>query len=204
MRQHRWAELSIVLAVLTLASCSDPVTLPPLSQDAVIVAFGDSLTSGSGATNAHDYPTVLSGLTGRKVINAGVPGEVSSEGLQRLPGVLDANSPRLLILIHGGNDLLREMDQAETRANLAAMIQMARDRGVSVAMLGVPDRGLFLHSADFYQSLAEEFSVPIDTDTLPDILSNKSLKSDLVHPNDEGYRQMAEAVYQLLGERGAL
>lgn len=147
---------------------------------------------------------MLSALTGRTVINEGRPGEISGGGLRRLPGVLDKYSPDLLILIHGGNDLLRGLDQAQIRSNLGAMIRLARERGVPVVMLGVPDRSLFLSSAELYQSLAEEWSAPIDTRTLPEILSARSLKSDLIHPNDRGYRMMAEAVYRLLDESGGL
>jgi acyl-CoA thioesterase-1 len=147
---------------------------------------------------------VSSKLRGRKVINAGVPGEVSGEGLERFPGVLDAYPPQLSILIHGGNDLLRGMDRAQRRANLAVMTQLAQDRGVSVLMLGVSDSGLTLASADFYQSLAEEFSAPIDIRTLPAILSDRNLKSGYVHPNDQGYHEMSEAIYRLLSASGAV
>ena len=151
------------------------------------LSIRDNLTSWSGATtDTHACPNVSSVLRGRKVINAGVPGEVSGEGLKRFPGVPDGYSPQLLILIHGGNDLLRGMDRAQRRANLAAMTQLAKDRGVSVLMLGVTDSGLTLASADFYQSLAEEFSTPIDIGTLPAILSDRNLESDYVHPNDQG------------------
>ncbi|MGH8503097.1 MAG: GDSL-type esterase/lipase family protein [Gammaproteobacteria bacterium] len=170
----------------------------------MIVAFGDSLTSGSGASTGRTYPDVLADLTHRTVINAGVPGEVSEAGRQRLAGVLVEHSPRLLILIHGGNDLLRGLDDERLRANLAAMLRTARSRNVAVVMLGVPERGLFLNSADLYQELADEFSVPIDTDTLPAILSDRSLKSDTIHPNDKGYRMIAESVYRLLADHGAL
>jgi len=187
-----------------LVSCSAPVPLRPLASYAVIVAYGDSLTSGSGASPGHTYPEVLATLTQRIVVNAGVPGEVSEAGSQRLAAVLAEHTPRLLVLIHGGNDLLRGLETAQLRANLVAMLTTARERGVAVVMLGVPDRGLWLNSADVYQALADEFSVPIDTDTLPAILSDREFKSDPIHPNDRGYRMLAESVYRLLDDHGAL
>lgn len=187
-----------------LVSCSAPVSLPPLASDAIIVAYGDSLTSGSGASPGHAYPAVLATLTQRTVVNAGVPGELSEAGSQRLAAVLVEHAPRLLVLIHGGNDLLRGAGTAQLRANLAAMLETARERGVAIVMMGVPDRGLWLRSADMYQALADEFSVPIDTDTLPAILSDRQLKSDPIHPNDQGYRMLAESVYRLLDDHGAL
>jgi len=187
-----------------LVSCSAPLSLPPLAPGAVIVAFGDSLTFGSGASPGHAYPAVLATLTQRTVVNAGIPGELSEAGRQRLAAVLVEHAPRLLVLIHGGNDLLRGADTTQLRANLTAMLETARERGVAVVMLGVPDRGLWLGSADVYQALADDFSVPIDTDTLPAILSDRDLKSDSIHPNDQGYRMLAESVYRLLNDHGAL
>jgi acyl-CoA thioesterase I len=193
-----------MLTFLMLVSCAPSTSLPRLPPDAVIVAFGDSLTYGSGATQAFRYPTVLSELTGRTVINAGVPGEMSAEGLKRLPQVLAQYSPDLLVLIHGGNDLLRRADMEATRKHLEGMLRLAKQRGLPVVMLGVPRRGIILSSADFYEELADEYSVPIDTEALPEILSDPDLKADPVHPNAQGYRMMAQAVYRLLEDHGAL
>jgi lysophospholipase L1-like esterase len=202
MLRHQIRPLAVT--VLLLACCARSVALPPLAQDAVIVAFGDSLTSGVGVDDAHDYPAILTELAGRRVVNAGVPGEVTAEGLQRLPEVLNEHLPALVILIHGGNDILRSMDLAQTRANIGAMIRLARARGAAVAMLGVPQRGIILESAELYNDLAAQYGVPIDTETLSGILSDRALKSDPVHPNEHGYRALAAGVHSLLEESGAL
>ena len=194
--------LAAVLAVL--AACAEPPRLPVLSPDATVVAFGDSLTFGSGATRGHDYPSVLHGLIGHEVVNAGVPGEVSAAGLRRLPAVLDRHHPQLLILAHGGNDMLRRFSRDQTRANLRAMIDFAVQRDIAVVLLGIPEPGLLLHSAELYEALAEQWHIPLEPDVLPDVLSERSLKSDTVHPNDEGYRRIAEAVSELLRSSGAL
>jgi len=78
----------VALLVLFLAACDRAPTLPKLSSHDVIVAFGDSLTHGTGASDDTAYPAVLASLTRRTVINAGVPGDTTASGLQRLPGVL--------------------------------------------------------------------------------------------------------------------
>lgn len=172
----------LILILLLLWACSKSPQLPPLPSDGVILAFGDSLTSGAGANAGHDYPSVLAELTGRRVINAGVPGELSREGAARLEALLERHNPELLILIHGGNDMLRKLDIDLTQVNLAAMIAMVQARGIPVVMMGVPKPGIFLSSAPFYEKLAEQAIIPIDTETLPEIFQSRALKSDPFTP----------------------
>jgi len=193
-----------LLLVVSLAGCSSQPELPSLSPGATILAFGDSLTYGSGA-KAHDsYPAVLSRLTGFEVVNAGIPGEVTATGLLRLPDLLDEVQPQLLILCHGGNDMLRKQDMGQLQQNLIAMVAMARQQGISVVMIAVPKPGLLLAPPDLYRQVAESQSLPIEMDVLSDILADRSLKSDTIHPNARGYRIMAEAVAELLRQTGAV
>jgi len=196
----------IGLALLGVIACNKQTPmLSKLPDEAVILAFGDSLTYGTGAAAEHDYPSILAGLADREVINAGVPGEISSEGLIRLPALLDEYQPNLLILIHGGNDILRQINPEQTRDNLKAMIAEAKQRNIAVVLMGVPKFGLvFLHSAEFYAELAQSEQVPVDLESLPTILSSNALKSDTVHPNDTGYAQLAKNIAVLLQQQGAL
>ncbi len=196
----------LVVLIFLLTACNRPSeTLAKLPDEAVILAFGDSLTFGAGASRQHDYPSMLAGLTAREVINEGVSGEISSDGLKRLPALLDEYRPGLLILIHGGNDMLRKIPSEQTVEHLNKMIAEARNRNIAIVMLGVPQPHLFLlSSADFYRAIGEEQHILTDLDTLPDILGDKRLKSDMVHPNDAGYQRMAEQIFNLLRESGAL
>lgn len=192
--------------LLTLSGCSSkPETLSPLPYDATILAFGDSLTAGTGANPDASYPAQLESLTGRRVINAGRPGEVSRDGAQRLPALLDEHEPDLLILVHGGNDFLRRVDIAETRGNLATMIETARERGVEVLLVAVPAPTLLrLRSEVIYGELATEFRLPVENDALAHILSRNALKADPIHPNADGYRYLAERIHRLLIDTQAL
>lgn len=198
----------IILVYLTLVvlGCSEPrVYLKELSSDAVILAFGDSLTYGTGASDEEAYPNILASLTSLEVVNEGIPGEISRDGTYRLPGLLDEIQPELLILIHGGNDILKKIPHSETAKNLGKMIAEARQRNISVLLLGVPEPKLFItSSAEMYQTIAGEYDIAADLDILPDILRDQDLKSDLVHPNAKGYSQMAENIYSLLKRTGAL
>lgn len=197
-------ELILIVSLLLLAACSKIPQLPPLGADATILAFGDSLTYGTGAAETESYPAILARLTGRKVVNAGVPGEVSAGGAQRLPEILEREHPALLILCHGGNDLLGRQDQRLLGENMRVMLKMAREQGVPVLLIAVPTPDLILKPPVLYEDLASEFNIPIETKALLHILSKRSLKSDYIHPNADGYRQLAEALFKLLKKSGAL
>jgi lysophospholipase L1-like esterase len=95
---------------------------------------------------------------------------------------------------------LRRLDVVQTRENLRAMIEACRQQGADVVLVGVPQLGLFLSPAPFYEELAEEYRLPLLDDTLRDILKDNSLKSDSIHPNAAGYRQLAEALAELIRE----
>jgi acyl-CoA thioesterase I len=200
------AAACVLLFLSLLGACSPkPAPLSPLPGDAIILAFGDSLTAGTGAEESRSYPRQLAALSGRKVINAGLPGEVSSDGLARLPALLDEHQPHLLILTHGGNDLLRRMDVEQTRDNLAAMIRLARDRGTEVLLVAVPAPTLLrLRSDAIYAEIGQAFRIPVENGALARILARDAMKSDPIHPNADGYRYLAEHIHRLLIETGAL
>lgn len=207
MNKHRYSfcyHSLLICLLLALFACGDAPRLPRLDAEAVILSFGDSLTRGRGAGDDESYPAVLERLSGRRVINAGVSGELSEEGLQRLPALLDRHRPALLILCHGGNDILRQMDLDRMGANLRQMIGLAAARGIPVVLLGVPRPGIFLSTAEVYDEIAGTTGVIYIDDLMADILSDSSLKSDRVHPNGEGYRRIAEALHEVLVEYGAI
>ncbi len=196
----------LLAALLLLAGCGSPTppALASLPPQATIVAFGDSLTAGNGASRDDSYPAVLARLTGRHVINEGVPGDTSAGALQRLPGILSSRRPQLVVVCIGGNDFLRRADPAKTKANLRRMIQLIRERQASVVLVGVPRAGLFLETAELYREIAEEFQIPLEAEALPDLLSSPGMKSDQIHLNKQGYARLAEAIHRLLVETGAV
>ena len=197
--------LVVVLALSALVACGErPPPLPKLGGDDVILAFGDSLTYGTGAGREEAYPIVLSRLIRRPVVGAGVPGETTADGLERLPAVLDEVKPRLMLLCMGGNDMLRKVEPASIESNLRAMVQLAKARGIGVVLIGVPTPELFGGPPGFYDRIAKEFSLPLEKKVLNDVLFDRSLKSDPIHPNAVGYRRFAEALADLLHKAGAV
>jgi len=195
----------VLLAVLVLAACGAKTPkLPKLGVDAVVLAFGDSLTFGTGAGESQNYPAVLQGLIGRKVYAAGVPGEASATGLGRLPSALEYYQPQLLILCHGGNDFLRKLGKQQAADNIRAMVRMAQDKGVATVLIAVPEPGLLASPPGFYADIAKEFRIPYEDAALAKILRDNELKSDLVHPNAMGYARLAEAVAGVLKKSGAI
>lgn len=191
--------------LILLVSCGERVThLARLPTDAVVLAFGDSITYGTGASQDESYPAQLSRLIHRTVINAGVPGERSEQGASRLPQLLDQHRPRLLLLCHGGNDILQRGDLVQAAQHLRSMVKSAREQGIDVVLIAVPQWSLGLSPALFYREVAREFGLPLEQEALQEILTDRDLKFDTVHPNAAGYRELAQAVATLLRRTGAI
>lgn len=191
--------------LLLLSACTgDERQLQPLFPDSVVLAYGDSLTFGTGANRDEAYPFVLASLINRTVINAGRSGETSSEGVARLGKVLKQYQPDLLILAHGGNDLLRRYPDKQTKENLRQMVELAQGLGVDVMLVAIPKPGVFLNPAPFYAELAEEMQLVLEPDIITYVEKRTDLKSDAIHPNAQGYRHIATGIATRMAATGAV
>lgn len=194
----RWL---VLLGLLAVTACSKP-SLLPLDNNATVLAFGDSLTAGVGASNGQDYPAQLAHLCGCQVLNAGISGETTEQGLARLPDVLTEVQPDLLLLLEGGNDILRNQSVQQMQHNLAQMIAEAKGRGIDVLLIAVPEKSLLLSPSPVYADLADEFQLPLLEDALTSLLRQPQFKSDTVHLNDQGYQQLAQRIFTKLQDEG--
>lgn len=201
---RRWFIVAVAACTLFSGCGGNTPRVAKLATTDIVLAFGDSLTHGTGAKAEESYPALLSQLVGRTVVRAGVPGEQSAGGLERLPGVLDEHRPRLVIVCLGGNDMLRKQPQDVIESNLRAMLREIRSRGMDAVLIGVPAPGLITSAPEFYAKLAKEFGIPYEGKIVTSVLYKPELKSDPIHPNADGYRRIAEAMAKLLRDAGAI
>ena len=174
-----------------------------------IVVLGDSLSSGHGLPIGQSWVSRLEERLkaegyGYAVVNASIPGDTSSGGVARLPSLLEAHSPRIVIIELGGNDGLRGQPVATLRGNLARMIELTQDAGAEAILTGIqipPNYGPSYTSAfaSVYPELAEEFDVPLVGFLMQDVALNRDLmQPDRLHPNASGNEVMLENVWAVL------
>ena len=198
------------LALGSLAACGQAPALQKIPPQALVLAFGDSVTYGTGAGAGEDWPTLLAAKTGWNIINAGVPGETAAKANGRLQQLLGEHQPALVLIEMGGNDFLQRTPEAQVKEHVRTLIQTARGSGAQVALIGVPNLSLLAllsgkpYDAAFYADLAAEEKVPLIADVFAAQLRDEALKADPIHPNANGYRAMAEGIYTRLRELKSL
>lgn len=194
--------------LLALGACSKRERLAALPSGATVLALGDSITFGTGATPESSWPSVLAASTGWRIVNAGVPGDTSAGALERLPALLAEHRPALVIVSIGGNDFLRRLPEADTRANIGRIVAAVREAGAQPLLVGVPRptlAGALTGSLDdhpLYEAVAKVQRVPLAAGLWAKVLGDDRLKSDPIHANADGYRAFAEALLARLRELG--
>jgi lysophospholipase L1-like esterase len=170
--------------------------LPPRAGQ-VWVAFGDSLTAGTGANEGRDYPALLGQRLGVTIINQGVPGDTTADGLARLDGILKLD-PKVVLLCLGGNDGLQRIPLAQTTANLSAIIERLQARGAFVVVIGIRSATLLDQYDGPFKKVARQHHTLFVPNLLKGVLGNRPLMSDQIHPNDDGYAVIAERLAKVL------
>ena len=198
-------------AALLLAACGQrkpAVQGVAVPAGATVLALGDSLTHGTGATAETAYPRVLARLTGWAVVNGGVPGHTSAQALQRLPELLAEHQPVLVIVSIGGNDLLRRQDENALRENLRRTLAAVREAGAQALLVAVPRPTLAarvtgaLDDHPLYAEVAAVAQVPLHAGGWSTVLADEKLKSDAIHGNAAGYEAFAQGLLATLKASG--
>jgi lysophospholipase L1-like esterase len=161
-----------------------------------IICFGDSITYGTGASEGKDYPSLLSAMLSRPVINAGVPGDTTETALNRLEDAVLAQSPRVVFITLGGNDLKNGVSKEIAFANLRRIITEIQSMGALVVLGGIHIPFWGRGFGDAYEKLAEETGVVLIPNVLEGLFGNPKMMSDPIHPNDAGYEVMAKRFYE--------
>lgn len=201
-------EFLTFLGLGLLAACGKPQRLPTVAAGASVLAFGDSVTFGTGASPGEGWPARLAEATGWNIHNAGIPGDTAQNGKSRLPALLDEHQPALVIVEIGGNDFLRRRPPNAVKEDLREIIRTARQTGAQVVLVGVPELSLLaavarrLSDSPIYEALAEEEKIALIPDVFSEVLAKPELCADQIHPNAQGYRQMAESMHARLRELG--
>ncbi|MHC1769155.1 MAG: GDSL-type esterase/lipase family protein [Verrucomicrobiia bacterium] len=169
----------------------------PPSRRGNWVAFGDSLTSGQGASEGNDYPTLLGKKLGVPIRNFGSPGATSSDALSRLGEVLNAH-PKVVLLCFGGNDTLNGLPHSQTFQNLSEIIDTLHNSGAFVVLIGIRTASLRDKYRSEFKTLAREKQVLYVPNILQGVLGDPRLMSDYVHPNDQGYAAIAARLEEIL------
>ena len=168
------------------------------TNNQTIICFGDSLTYGTGAGKGMDYPSQLSKLIGRPVVNAGVPGDTTARALNRLDRDVISKNPGLVLITLGGNDLKNGVSRDTAFSNLKQIVESIMDGGAGVIIGGLKfpfrDRGY----GQGYKELADETGALLIPDIFEGIMGNRKLMSDPIHPNDAGYKLIAQRFYEAM------
>ena len=206
LKSFQW--LLACALLLALAACSRPPKRPALPAGSVVLAFGDSVTYGTGASAGEDWPALLSAATGWRIVNAGIPGDTAQNGRERIADLLREHRPALVIIEIGGNDFLQRRSPRQVKEDVRAILSAVRQSGAKVVLVAVPEVSLLSavvqrpSDAALYAELGKEEKVPVIANVFADVLANSSLRADAIHPNARGYRKMAEGIVAELKKLG--
>jgi lysophospholipase L1-like esterase len=183
-------------ACFLLAACggSEPVTLSGEN----IICFGDSLTYGTGAAQNKSYPAQLSAMTDQPVINAGIPGNTTADGLERLETDVLEKSPRIVLITLGGNDLKNGVHKDVAFMNLKTIIEAIQAEGGLVVLGGVKFIILDKGYGEMYKKLAKETDIILMPNILGGLIGKDKYMSDPIHPNGAGYEIMAQKFHKAI------
>jgi lysophospholipase L1-like esterase len=177
-------------------SSPEPKNAHPAGEN--IICFGDSLTAGTGADPEKDYPSQLGQMIGRVPINAGVPGDTTASALTRLDADVLSQSPRIVLITLGGNDLKNKVQREVFSRNLKTIIELIQEQGALVIVGGIDIPFWGRGFGDAYEQICRETGAILIPNIFKGILGKTKLMSDPIHPNNAGYTIMAKHFYQAI------
>jgi acyl-CoA thioesterase I len=163
-----------------------------------IICFGDSLTFGTGATEGMDYPSQLSKMISKPVLNKGIPGDTTARALERMQKDVLDQSPRIVLITLGGNDLKNGIPKDLAFQNMKRIIESIQAKGALVIIGGIDLPFWGRGYGEGYEQFCKETGAILIPNIFDGIMGNPELMSDSIHPNDAGYTLMAEKFCKVL------
>jgi acyl-CoA thioesterase I len=188
----------LLCLMIFLAGCTKKEIKNIASQGLNIICYGDSITFGYGAGQGEDFPSLLAKLAKLPVINVGIDGDTTSEGLKRIYSDVLDRDPFLVIVEFCGNDFLRKVPMEETVKNITEMIDKIEAKGAMVALVDISAGLLLQDYRKQFSKIARQKNVIFIPGILSGIVTNPSLKSDFLHPNADGYNMIAQKIYRAI------
>jgi len=204
----KYCVILLILVTTLITGCNKDQKYVVIPKGATVLILGDSLSYGTGAKEGEDYPALLTATTGWEIINKGIPGDTSAGGLERLPALLAEYHPQLLIVELGGNDILHQVPQSQIAANLTAILTLAKEQNIQTVLVAIPEFNTLkaamgsLGDHPLYERVAKETATPLINKVFSEVLSDRSLKADQIHPNAQGYALVAEKMLNALKDLG--
>lgn len=198
-------KIIIILAVIVVINIlffifrkSPTITnYPP--EGKTIIAFGDSLVEGLGASAGNDFPSFLSKKIGEPIINMGISGNTSAHGLSRVETV-NKEDPKVVLVLFGGNDFLQKITIEETFKNVDEIVVKLQSEGAVVILLGVKGGLLSDQYDQHFEDIAKNRGALYVPNVLSGLIGHSEYMSDAIHPNGRGYKKIAEKIYPVLKE----
>ena len=211
LQHSRWLHSFFALCLLIgIGFHTNPVSAQP---QPVLLVMGDSLSAAYGMATEQGWVALLQQKLDHRnkeqnlkiqVVNASISGETTSGGLQRLPGLVERHQPAYVIIELGANDALRGQDLRLTERNLRRMIEISRQAGAKVMLLGIRLPTNYGPAYDarlsqIYQELAEKFAIPLDPFFLEDVaLEPDMMQDDALHPNVQAQPVILERLWPMI------
>ena len=191
-------KLFYLIAILFLfLGCSkiEPKNYPNSNTD--IIAFGDSLTYGQGASREETYPAFLGEMLGREVINLGISGDTSAMGLARI-NEIEKYEPYMVLVEFSANDFFRKIPKEQTERNLKEIVRRLQGLGTIVVLVDTGGAYPMEAYSKIQKQIAKDYHTLFVPGIMDGVYSKKSLKSDQIHPNPKGYKIIAGKVKKVI------
>ncbi len=185
--------LSAAVCFFIVSGCAQKAAIQP-KLEKTIVCFGDSLTHGTGASNGETYPYFLQKFTNLTVVNAGVHGDTSQQGLDRIDEIFQFK-PFMVLIEFGANDFFKKIPTAVTKKNIESIVDKIQASGATAVILCTEDNQL-PELRRILVEISNDKNAPIVSGILNEIWTDRTLFADDLHPNSAGYKIVAEKVFK--------